>query len=142
MKMEINYSDDDRARYQAVNLFSFCSKAECLNLDFCPSLKWPLEEQALALLFLALFFSPRGGHLVVTQNKTNKKALKKKRLLLFRYWELMLQLGVNTSHEACVFVNMHFMCIYVCVCTRTCYLFTHLCQPQTPCCCPTLLLPW
>lgn len=54
----------------------------------------------------------------------------------------MLQLGVNTSHEACVFVDMHFMCVYVCVCTCTCYLFTHLCQPQTPCCCPTLLLPW
>lgn len=31
--MEINYSDDDHVQYQAVNLFSFCSKAERLNLD-------------------------------------------------------------------------------------------------------------
>lgn len=36
----------------------------------------------------------------------------------------------------CVCVNVH---IHACV---QCYLCTHLCQPETASCCPTLLLPW
>lgn len=47
--------------------------------------------------------------------------------MLFRYWELMLQLGVYTSHEACVYVDMHFMCVYVCVCV-----YMHLLSVHTP----------
>lgn len=30
----------------------------------------------------------------------------------------------------------------MCVCACKFYLFTHLCQPETASCCPTLLLPW
>lgn len=115
-------------------------------IHFCPSLKWPLEEQALALLFLALFFSPRGGHLVVTQNKTNKKALKKGFCCSDTgswccSWELIPLMKLVYLW---ICISCAFMCVYVhalVICSHTCV--SHRLHAAAPlsCCHGELLWP-
>lgn len=148
MKMEINYSDDDCARHQAVNLFSFCSKAECLNLDdsLLSQPQVATWGTGFGTSIFGLIFQPKGGHLVVTQNKTNKKALKKGFCCSDTgswccSWELIPLMKLVYLW---ICISCAFMCVYVhalVICSHTCV--SHRLHAAAPlsCCHGELLWP-